>query len=181
MKKQKFIAMLFLLVITVSFFTGCIVKAETPAVKEGRFDFSVTYEVNGEVTTYSGVYVCEFVGVYVMIHSKGRDWDGYIENANGETSIEIQRNEDGVIYLSFGFSPEYFMSDPEFEVQGFETPRPELYMVYHSADPNMSTMEGGQDLMDKYGVRLLDYTYAEPIENTYEEKWTKGTFEPGIN
>ena len=36
-------------------------------VKEGRFDFSLTYEVDGEVKTYTGVYVCEYDGVLTTL------------------------------------------------------------------------------------------------------------------
>ena len=43
--------------------TGCGVTVPEPDIKEGEFDVSVTYEVNGEVKTLDLVYICEYDGV----------------------------------------------------------------------------------------------------------------------
>ena len=75
---------------------GCV-KVPEPSVKEGRFDFSVTYEVDDEIITYSGVYVCKYEGAYVSLVGDGRDWSGYVEGCLEE--IAIDNNEDGVIYI----------------------------------------------------------------------------------
>ena len=57
MKKSKVIILL-LVIIVVLICSGCATKMPLPEVREGRFDFSITYEVNGEEITYTGVYVC---------------------------------------------------------------------------------------------------------------------------
>ena len=60
-KKFSFCIMAFLLMIT-SLFTGCeFVHVDKPRVKEGRFNFSVTYEQWGETKTVSGVFVIPFI------------------------------------------------------------------------------------------------------------------------
>ena len=57
MKKMKlFICVLFVTILS-SLFSGCATIMPIPEIKEGRFDFSVTCEINGEEKTFSGVYV----------------------------------------------------------------------------------------------------------------------------
>ena len=87
MKKQKFAAILAFLVMITSLFSGCVAKLPIPDIKKGRFDFSVTYEINGEEKTYSGVYVCEFDGVLTTLVGSTREWKGYIENEKEREKI----------------------------------------------------------------------------------------------
>ena len=164
-----------LLVVLLSTF---VTKVPLPEIKEGRFNFLVTYEVDGEERTCEGVYVCEYAGAYKTLVGRGFKWKGYIENGENEDPI-IQVNEDGVIYLDFGFIPEYFMSDPD--AICYDIPTPKLYMVYNDDDPDMvcSTME--EDVIAGYGVKLISYEYASPIKNTYKEKLTFCRFEFTIN
>ena len=45
MKRQRLIAVVTLTTLLTTLLSGCAVKIAVPEVKEGRFDFSVTYEV----------------------------------------------------------------------------------------------------------------------------------------
>lgn len=162
-------------------FSGCAIKIATPEVQEGRFDFSITYEVEGEVKTYTGVYVCKYEGAHTSLGGHGRDWSAYVENAEDSLQFPVQTNDEGIIYISFGLSPSYFMADPAFEWGEFEIPEPSIYLVYHSDDPNSCTIDGSLDFMGEYGIRIISYDYPVPIENRYEEKWTFARFEFGIN
>ena len=180
MKKIK----LFICVVLVTMFTlllsGCAAVVLLPKVKEGRFDFSVTYEINGEEKTCSGVYVCKYDGAYKTLAGEGIDWEGYIENGEENGVIPIQTNEDGIIYIDFYFVPEYFMGDPDAIL--FDVPAPALYMVYHDDDPDSASYETDQEILaTNYGVRLISYKYADPIENEFEEKLTFVDFELTIN
>ena len=51
---------------------GCGLEVPRPEIKEGEFDFIVTYEYNGEIKTVSGVYVCEFSGISWALVRVGR-------------------------------------------------------------------------------------------------------------
>jgi hypothetical protein len=182
MKKQRFFAFVIMTMIITLLFTGCMVQAEVPQIKEGRFAISVTYEVNGEETTYSDVYVCKYTGVSVGLDGEySRKWEGHLEKNNDERGLAIQTNDDGIIYLSFYLNPDYFMSDPDFEIGGFDIPEPYLILAYHSDDPTTTTMTTEVDFMGKYGVRLIDYAYASPIENSFVEQWGFATLDPNIN
>ena len=51
---KRIIAILVLAVLLIGALTGCSVEAP-PKIKEGRFNFSITYEQQGETKTVSGV------------------------------------------------------------------------------------------------------------------------------
>ena len=179
MKRLKIFVVVLFLTLTTCLFSGCVAKVLMPSVKEARFDFSVTYEVNGEEITYTGVYVCKFDGVYASFVGGGIDWTGYVENVEGDAEIAVQTNEDGIVYIGFGFYPEYSMVDPDYI--GYSVPEPTLYIIYHSDDPDMVCIDSDIDFMEKYGIRLISYSYAEPIENEYKEKLAFGRFDFSIN
>ena len=178
MRKIKLFAIVLLLTVSVALLSGCVAKVPIPEVKEGRFDFSFTYEINGEVKTYSGVYVCRFDGVYTTLIGSGIEWDGYIENEE-DTVIAIQNNKDGIVYIDPGFFPEYFMNDPGAVYYG--VPEPSLYMIYHNDDPDVTESTCEEEVIAEYGVKFIGYEYADPIENEFKEKLSFSSFEPTIN
>lgn len=178
MKKIKIATIVFLLVSATVFLSGCVARLPMPEIEEGRFEFSVTYEVNGEVKTYSGVYVCYLDGVLVTLVGSGLEWRSYVENEE-EEDIPVQVNDDGTVYINLGFYPEYFMGDPNAEM--YDAPSPNLYMIYHTDDPDELEITGEEDVIAEYGVRLISYEYAEPIENSFKTSISFGRFEPSIN
>ena len=179
MKKIKILVITLLITVFSSLLSGCVAKLPLPEIKEGRFNFSVDYEINGEVKTYAGVYVCKYVGAYKTLVGKGVDWEGYIENNDENGIIPIHTNEDGVIYIDLYFVPEYFMGDPDAIL--YDVPAPALYMVYHSDDPEELEITSEEEVIAGYGVKIIDYEYAKPIENTFEESFVFSRFEPSIN
>ena len=180
MKKLKMFIVAMLTMIVSVFFSGCMAKVSIPQIKEGRFNFSVTYELNGEKKTYEGVYVCEYDGAYKTLVGEGFYWKGYVEHSEENGVIPIQTNKDGIIYIDLYFVPEYFMGDPDAIL--FDVPAPALYMVYHSDNPDEASYETNEEVLAaSYGVRIISYDYAAPIENTFEEKLTVVDFEPTIN
>ena len=180
MRKIRVLICLVAIAMLSTFLSGCLAKVSIPEIKEGRFDFSVTYEINGEEKTFSGVYVCEYDGAYKTLAGKGINWNGYIENdVENRGVIPIQTNEDGVIYLDLNFVPEYFMDDPDAIL--YDVPSPSLYMVFHSDNPDEASYATEEEVIANYGVRIIRYNYADPIKNTFEEKVTYVEFEPTIN
>ena len=173
-----FVCVIFVVILTVVL-SMFIAKMPIPEIKEGRFDFSVTYEINGEEKTYSGVYVCEYDGAYKTLAGKGIDWKGYVENGEEKCVIPIQTNEDGIIYIDLYFVPEYFMGDPDAIL--YDVPAPALYMIYHNDNPDESSYATEEEVIANYGIRIISYDYADPIENTFKEKITFVDFEPTIN
>ena len=95
MKIKKLLASVALLAVLVPTFTACettfeniligvltgFEKAPDPTIKEGNFDFSVTYEVDGELTTVSSVYVCAFEESGWGLDGWYIHWNEYIEDS----------------------------------------------------------------------------------------------------
>jgi hypothetical protein len=178
MKKMKVLAAICFTTIMTMLFSGCAVKIGVPAIKEGKFDISVTYEVNGEQKTYTGVYVCKYDGVETTFLGSSLEWTGYIENEE-ECDVPIQTNEDGTVYINFGFYPEYFMNDPN--AIDYQSPTPNLFMVYNDSTEDMLHITSEEEDILQYGVKLISYEYAAPIENSFKEQLTFSRFEPSIN
>ena len=180
MKKMKFFVCVVLVTMLTILLSGCLAKLPIPEIKEGRFEFSVTCEINGEEKIFSGVYVCKYDGAYKTLVGEGVDWEGYIENSDDNGIIPIQTNDDGVIYIDLYFVPEYFMDDPD--AICYDVPAPALVMVYHSDDPEVASYETDAEILaTTYGVKLISYKYADPIDNTFKEQFTFVDFKPTIN
>ena len=180
MKKIKWFICVVLVAMLTSILSGCAAVIPIPEIKEGRFDFSVTCEVNGEEKTFSGVYVCKYDGAYKTLAGEGIKWNGYVENGEENGVIPVQTNDDGVIYIDLHFVEEYFMDDPD--AICYDVPAPSLYMLYHYDDPDEVSYETDEEIIaTSYGVKLIRYKYADPIENTFKEKFTFVHFEPTIN
>lgn len=178
MKKRNVIIFL-LMVMIMLVCTSCATKMPVPEVEEGRFDFSVTYELNGEQITFNGVYVCKYKGAYITFVGNGIMWDDYIENGDSYSVIEIQTIGEYGIFIDMDFDPDYFMSDPDY-YEG--KPEPYMYAQSYDSDTDSYTfITEPIELFENFGVKLISYSYADPIENSYNEKWTFGTFEPTIN
>ena len=181
MRKLKIWIVASLVMLSTLFFSGCAVaKMPVPRVKEGCFNFSFTYEINGEERNYSGVYVCKYDYSYVSAFDKGDgvNWTAYVEGVGEDPEIAIHTNDDGVIYVGFWLNPGYFMADPDYLDY---TPDANLFIVYHGDGPNGIKISSDIDFMAEYGIRLISYTYDEPIENSYEYKYTFGRLDFNIN
>ena len=95
-----------------------------------------------------------------------------------DIAIAVKTVGNVVIYIDFGLDPKYFMSDPEH--QG-EEPAPIIYGQATDEETGEENFFGDEEIYENYGVRIISYEYAEPIENSYNEKWSIGVFIPEIN
>ena len=160
MKKLFCIFALILLLSTC--LTSCEVKP-APKIKEGRFNFSVTYEEWGEAKTVSGVFVCEYDGVnwWDINRDSYANWkESYEGDIQDGGIIPVCNTDDGgEIFISLLMYPEYFMGDPEYANY---TPliRAELWYPDEQTDDIERIAE--------HGVKLISYEYDEPIENSYK-------------
>ena len=165
------IIVLILVFALVGMLTGCGLTVPRPEVKEGRFDFSITYEIKGEVKTFSAVYVCEFDGTSWSLEGGdfSRDWKDHVEgDYEGDTySATVGTTDDGGnIIIFFGIYPEYFMSDPEVGDRG--VPEPFIYVSFPENEFGESSHVAiPEEVEEIYGAKILSYQYDEPIENSF--------------
>ena len=159
--------MIAFMVMLLSLFTACASEVPKPRIKEGRFNFSVTYEINGKEETISGVYVCKFVKATASINGWWREWDSYIEGSDLEEEFALLTNEDGRIDLDLGLDPYYFMSDPFYDG---DLPKP-MFSILYNAEKQEEIGEYWSlepEVLEGYGVKIISYYYDAPIENIYE-------------
>lgn len=149
---------------------GCGLQVPRPEIKNGRFNFSVTYEIKGETNTFSAVYVCEFNGTnWSFDGGYSRDWDIHVEGdyeGDDYSAILGKVDDGGSIYLHFGLYPEYFMGDPETGDWGL--PEPSIAIVYPENElGEMTQIADPLELERDYGIRIVSYEYDNPIENSF--------------
>lgn len=161
---KKTLCALILVFMILSALTSCSISSvPRPEIKEGRFNISVTYEYNGEIKTVSGVYVCEYDGV-VWWNINGDPFVKWKESFEGDikdddTIFVCNTNDGGEIFINLFTYPEYFMGDPE---ASRHTPR--IYAELWYPDEQINDVER----IAEYGVRIIDYEYDDPIENTFK-------------
>ena len=141
-----------------------------PEIKEGEFDFILTYEVDGEIGTIEGTYVCKFEKVEYFIDGVDRQWTGYIKGHEHDTSYALKTTDEGIIKVELDLSAEYFMADPFYDLSGaLGTPEASLLLRYNEdIAPDMGYFSTDPELIAEYGVKIISCEYDEPIENVYE-------------
>ncbi len=180
MKIKKIFVALFLSLSLLITLAGCG-KGLEPTVKEGSFNFSVTYEVDGVQETVSGVFVCEFEEVVNVLDGSYIKWNSYVQDAALANRLEENRGylllktcDDGNVYLDVNLSAEYFMGDPSYvDTDTFEPIldiSPRLLMEYSQAKGAELEAWWSDDaaVLESYGVKVVSYEYDAPIKNTYK-------------
>ena len=165
---KKILSILILTVLLAFAFTGCGLLVERPAVKKSKFAFSVTYEMNAETKTVSGVLVCEYDGTsWSLDGGFNRSWKGSITGVESgigyETKIGITE-DGGDVIIAYGFNPSCFMGDNEYA----EDPAPYLIISYPlEGVDGVSFINDAEIIEEEYSVKIVSYEYAEPIKNSF--------------
>ena len=149
--KRKLIALILILMLVGTLISCSIEPA--PKIKEGRFDFTVTYELNGEVKTVEDTYVCKYKGVSMTLEGISyREWKGTFNGGLTDDSIKICDTADGgEIVLAFLIYPEYFMGEPDYKE--FE-PSYDLAVYYY--DENGYIIDDSDDTQRIWRVNCSD-------------------------
>ena len=150
---------------------GAFKTVAKPEIKEGEFDFALTYEVDGETKKIEGTYVCEFDGITRAIDGVGRRWNGYIKDHEDFTNYEIKKTDDGVIKIDLNICSEFFMSDPQYQmIVSSEQTKPEPYIYITLGDPTIEdpAKEVTYAIYEGDDIKIISFEYDAPIENTYK-------------
>lgn len=163
--KRKWCILLGLLML-VSMLAGCGLDVPRPEIQTGDFNFSVTYEFNGEIKTISGVYICEYGGIdWALDGGYYRVWKGYIKDNTTEDVIRLATAEDGgEIDLNLGFDPGHFMGDSHWGNEEPFTPRLTVKLI---GEVGLCFENNPDIIAETYGARIISYEYDEPIENEF--------------
>ena len=178
MKTKKLrLTMIFLAVTFLAYLVASVLFCYTtkPKVRTGEFPFSVTYEYQGENRTLSGVLKCEYSGSETIFAEHYRYWDQEVVYDNPENLEEpfvVDHNEElqTTLCVYENMSAGYFMGDPLYQDYyrnyGFEGVTPSAsYYDYKNEIYLESANE--DEILESIGFKIVDYTYAEPIENSF--------------
>lgn len=171
MKTKKFVILAVLLaglLIAYAAFSVIFCYNTKPAVSEGEFPFSITYEYLGETKTISGVYSCKFEGSRTISGQHDRYWNGEITYTEGDNFVH--KEETKTLAVQPHMIAGYFMGDPlhrdHYQVYGLEGPEP--YAEYYDYENDISITDYDQDEeLAAIGFRFIDFSYAQPIENSF--------------
>lgn len=166
-----FVIGLLVAVLIAASFMGFFANVPKPEIKEGEFDFALTYELDGKVNKIEGTYVCKFEGVSSALDGVGRDWAGYIKDHDDFTDYELKTTDEGTIKVNLDICSEFFMSDPNYQnMKNSDDPKPEPY-VYITSGVSSTEDPANEVTFDLYegdDVKIISFEYDQPIENVYK-------------
>lgn len=135
-----------------------------PAVTEQAFPYSVTYKLDGETKTISGVYTCRFTGFSDNgISPLERHYDGFwqVDGVDMEDCTYKIAEKDGVeLFIVTQFDRDYLMGDAAhisydmYNAPALEAIDREGYAYDEAAQ------------LDTFGAEIVSWEYPEPIENS---------------
>ena len=150
---------------------SCGEISDPPKIKEGEFNFSVTYSVNGELTTISGVYVCEYAGLSWSLEGGdfSRSWEGHVEGLEVSSPAKYlvgTTGDGGNIYIALDLVAAVFMGEPD--IGDGEPACPYLFVEYtDETDETAHSYDGDELIEEQFGIKIVSYEYDEPIVNSY--------------
>ena len=144
---------------------GCGSTMPEPEVKEGEFDVTITYEVNGEVKTLDLVYVCKYDRVaWTLEGTRYRAWNGNFVGYDDGEVIPVLETEGGKVALSVLIYPEYFMGEPDY-IDDFAPVVLTNYIYYE--DGNEMIIDDRELIAEEYGVKVIGCEHSKPIKNSF--------------
>ena len=149
-----------------------------PAISEGEFPFSITYEYLGETGTTSGVIICKYGGSQTIFNEHSRYWSE--ETVYTEGDYIVYQDEKKTLAVQPGTEAGYLMGDPlysDYHKKHYDMEEPGAYVEYYDYENDIS-ISGYQneEELAAVGFRVLDVYYGEPIENSFS--FSGVTYEP---
>lgn len=137
--------------------------AKEPVIKESKFAFSITYEIDGETVKIEDVYTARYAYNSGYTDTKSRVYEGGIGTKDSNDIIYMLRQDENTrIELDTNFYAGYMLGDPEYADYFNDFPFEPAIRYY---DSNETEYTDEETLLEQ-GVRLVDWEYPEPIENS---------------
>lgn len=132
-----------------------------PAVTEGAFPFSITYELDGERVTIEDVYQVQYVGNDGYADTKSRVYEGKLASSGEDNTVyTIKRDGNTRVDLWTRFYPDYLMGDSEYDYFDDGAFEPRIY-YYDSEEREYED----EETLAEHGVKLISFEYPTPVEN----------------
>ena len=170
-------AMIFLAITIIAYIVASVLFCYTtkPEISKGEFPFSITYEYKGETGTVSGVLECEYSGSETIHGEHTRYWNQeaiYDNPKNVEKPFMIVDDEVNMTSLSVheNMYAGYLMGDPLYKdyYTTYGDGGMDPYVEYYDYKTNITLDDETKDeVLASINFKIVDYTYADPIENSF--------------
>ena len=132
-----------------------------PAVTEGEFPFSITYELDGETVTIDEVYKVRYVRNAGYADTKSRVYVGEIGDLGEDNTVyTLKKGANTRVELWTRFYPDYLIGDAKYDYFDDEVFEPIIF-YYDSEEIEYSD----EETLAAQGVKLISFDYPTPIEN----------------
>ena len=175
--KKLTVAIICFVIVLIAYIAASVLCCYTtkPEVSEGEFSFSITYAYKGEIKTLSGVFACQYAGSNTIQGEHQRYWDGEVKYENSidpEKPFIVDENEEMQTVLSLQpyMSAGYLMGDPLYEdhYQEYGAKGAEPHIEYYDHKNDISLNDENKDeILAAIGFKIIDFTYADPIQNSF--------------
>ena len=134
-----------------------------PAVTEGEFPFSITYELDGEKVTIEDIYKVHYVRNDGYADTKSRVYEGELQSSGeDDTLYTLKKDENTRVELWTHLYPDYLMGDSEYDYFDDEAFEPRIY-YYDSQEIEYHD----EETLAEQGVKLISFEYPTPIKNSF--------------
>ena len=134
MKTKKLVLPAILLVgllVAYAILTVILCYNTKPAISEGEFPFSITYEYRGETGTTSGVIICKYEGSQTIFNEHTRYWSEETVYTDGD--YVVYQDETKTLAVQPGTEAGYLMGDPlysDYHQKYYDMEEPGAYVEY---------------------------------------------------
>ena len=165
----------------------CVPEPAEPSITEESFPFTLDYELNGKKKVIEDTMICKYTGSewYGTSDEKSRTWGMKLKSGKDAVVLWEGKNKRGEQQrIVWGVDPAYFMGDGD-DVKKYELPDKEYFFYpgmteeeYYNTYIELETKEsdglideeslGKRKLLEKYGIKILNWECALPIENSFQ-------------
>ena len=167
MKSKKLILPIIIMSLTILamvIFSVVFCIAKKPVITEGEFEFTITYELDGETHTIEDVMTVRYEGNDGYSNTKYRNYSGKIGSLDRDdvTKFVFKESETECLFLETGLCADCLMGDPKKDCPHSVPMAPQL--VY---DDEYGMRYRDEETLMAQGARLVSWEYPEPIENEF--------------
>lgn len=134
-----------------------------PVIAENDFNFTVTYQLDGETKTLEGVYRCRFSSTGVGTEPLERYYEGFhLSNPSEEHpgAYTIAEKDGLELCIVTIFSDRYFMGDAD---------ATDFHYDPYLAVLDKDGMEyADEETLGKFDAEILDWNYPESVDNSFK-------------
>ena len=141
-------------------------KPLKPKIRHGDFPLTLVYEINGEEKVIKDTLICTYNGVsWAGDFSLGwNSWKERLKSGN-KGVILLRIDEERILYYPILGSAYYFMGDEAVrDADYYRIARIDIGEGGHLA----TICVDAEELFSKYGIRIISWEIAPPIENSFK-------------